>query len=62
MVLGISKTANMPLVKLEYHYNDRELCSVTVVVMLENLPDLIFNNYMYLITFHSLFAYLLCDS
>lgn len=53
MVLGISKIANMPLVKLEYYYNDRELCSVTVVVMLENLPDLIFNNYMYLITFHS---------
>lgn len=55
MVLGISKTANMPLVKLEYYYNDRELCSVTVFVMLENLPDLVFNNYryMYLITFHS---------
>lgn len=53
MVLGISKTANMPLVKLEYYYNDRELCSLTVFVMLENLPDLVFNNYMYLITFHS---------
>lgn len=53
MVLGISKTANMPLVKLEYYYNDRELCSVTVFVMLVNLPDLVFNNYMYLITFHS---------
>lgn len=53
MVLGISKTANMPLVKLEYNYNDRVLCSLTVVDMLENLPDLVFNNYMYLITFHS---------
>lgn len=53
MVLGISKIANMPLVKLEYYYNDRELCSVILVDMLENLPDLILNNYTYLITFQS---------
>lgn len=51
MVLWISKTVNMLLAILEYYYNDGELCSVTVFVMLENLLDLIFNNY--LITFQS---------
>lgn len=61
MVLWKSKTVNMLLAKLEHYYNDGELCSVTVSVMVENLPDLIFQQLPHNLSIIICILIVLCD-
>lgn len=61
MVLWKSKTVNMLLAKLEHYYNDGELCSFTVSVMVENLPDLIFQQLPHNLSIIICILIVLCD-
>lgn len=61
MVLWKSKTVNMLLAKLEHYYNDGELCSATVSVMVENLPDLIFQQLPHNLSIIICILIVLCD-
>lgn len=51
----------MLLAKLEHYYNDGELCTVTVSVMVENLPDLIFQQLPHNLSIIICILIVLCD-